>query len=326
MSKILQVADAIKIRQLHHNGKSKLAIGRMFGVSARTIGRIVGTANTPPTLFVDEAFNDFTVETSKEIAKPTVKPKKSTSKKKSTVKTKQTDVVMVGNKFFVTVISADGKTYTCDSSHPKFDDVFNCLKTNDSNGAIAILSVREAIKQYTMGKVTIVGKEVKFNGIDCNTSLTKRIVDGFYENRDVNHLIKFFERVMQNPSVDSQKQLFDFLEHNDIKINDNGTFTAWKRVRGDFKDFYTGTMDNSVGKVVSMSRNRVNSDKNTTCSSGLHVCAKSYLNSYHGGQGVIIACEVDPKDVVSIPTDYNNAKMRVCQYRVIGTTELEGVL
>jgi hypothetical protein len=65
-----------------------------------------------------------------------------------------------------------------------------------------------------------------------------------------------------------------------------------------------------------MMRNQVEDDENVTCAKGLHVCSKEYLPHF-GGQN-IVACEVDPKDVVSVPLDYNNSKMRVCEYKVVG--------
>lgn len=38
---------------------------------------------------------------------------------------------------------------------------------------------------------------------------------------------------------------------------------------------------------------------------------------FHKKEGHIVLCEVSPTDVVSIPVDYNNTKMRVCYYKVI---------
>jgi hypothetical protein len=32
---------------------------------------------------------------------------------------------------------------------------------------------------------------------------------------------------------------------------------------------------------------------------------------------------VDPKDVVAVPTDYDNAKMRVCRYTIVGEVAKE---
>jgi hypothetical protein len=75
-------------------------------------------------------------------------------------------------------------------------------------------------------------------------------------------------------------------------------------------------MDNSVGMIVEMERNRVDDDKNVTCSTGLHFCGMSYLSHFGGARTVIV--KINPRDVVSIPTDYNEAKGRACRYEVIG--------
>src|SRR5678815_3512509 len=44
-------------------------------------------------------------------------------------------------------------------------------------------------------------------------------------------------------------------------------------------------------------------------------------DSYSGG--IMLECEVNPADVVSIPVDYDQAKMRVCKYKVLGAVDRE---
>jgi hypothetical protein len=91
-----------------------------------------------------------------------------------------------------------------------------------------------------------------------------------------------------------------------------------------FVDCYTGEVDNSVGMHVSMHRNDVNDDRNITCSTGLHFCSLGYLNaSNYGGENgtVIVMVKINPKDVVSIPRDYNNTKGRCCAYEVLAVYE-----
>ena len=69
-----------------------------------------------------------------------------------------------------------------------------------------------------------------------------------------------------------------------------------------------------------MPRNEVEDNPEKTCSAGLHVCSYDYLDNYSSSEcdlDRVVICEVDPQDVVSIPSDYNNAKMRVCKYKVI---------
>jgi hypothetical protein len=142
--------------------------------------------------------------------------------------------------------------------------------------------------------------------------------DGF----DVAPLVEFMHNLMKNPSKRAVDELYGFLEKNSLPITPDGCFLAYKRVRGDYKDCYTGTMDNSVGKVVEMERNMVDDNRDNTCSTGLHFCSHSYLASFGGERTVIV--KVNPADVVSIPSDYNNAKGRACSYEVIGEIGNDG--
>jgi hypothetical protein len=124
------------------------------------------------------------------------------------------------------------------------------------------------------------------------------------------------ENLMANPSYRAVNELYGFLEKNNLPITSDGHFLAYKKVREDYKDCHSGTFDNSVGKVVEMERNQVNDNKEQTCSAGLHFCSEGYLRHF-GGERVMIL-KINPRDVVSIPTDYNDSKGRCCRYEVIG--------
>jgi hypothetical protein len=104
---------------------------------------------------------------------------------------------------------------------------------------------------------------------------------------------------------------------NDIDITDDGHFIGWKVVRSTYMDCASNTFDNSPGKTVTMPRNQVDEDDQRTCSAGLHVCSKSYIGHFGSGSDRIVSVKVHPRDVVSIPVDYNDAKMRTCGYVVL---------
>jgi hypothetical protein len=70
-----------------------------------------------------------------------------------------------------------------------------------------------------------------------------------------------------------------------------------------------------------MERHEVDDNKDRTCSSGLHFCSKDYLNSF-GGERVVIV-KINPRDVVSIPSDYNDTKGRACRYEVVGEIDAD---
>lgn len=64
-----------------------------------------------------------------------------------------------------------------------------------------------------------------------------------------------------------------------------------------------------------MRREDVDPDRNKCCSRGLHVASWEYAATYMGE--VLIEVQVNPKDVVAVPLDYNFGKMRTCRYRVV---------
>jgi hypothetical protein len=124
---------------------------------------------------------------------------------------------------------------------------------------------------------------------------------------------------LQNPSKRAVDELYDFLEVGELPITEDGHFLAFKNVKSDYKDIHSGTYDNSVGSTCEMLRNKVDEDKDRTCSYGLHFCSIAYLPHFsdsNGGHTMIV--KINPKDVVAIPSDYNNTKGRTCKYVVVG--------
>lgn len=147
--------------------------------------------------------------------------------------------------------------------------------------------------------------------------LAKRLFEFAKEGLPIEPLVLFWKKLRKNPSKNSQEMLYEFLEANHHPITSEGNFLAYKKVddiSGKLVDNYTKKIDNSVGKIVEMPREKVVEDKNQTCSAGLHVAAWQYAQSYSGN--ALIEVMVDPTDVVSVPSDYNAQKMRCCRYKV----------
>jgi hypothetical protein len=157
------------------------------------------------------------------------------------------------------------------------------------------------------------GVEHRLQGYEIN-KLLELADSGF----DISPISEFAKRVRRNPSETVRARLYEFMEYGQLPLTPRGTFITYKVVRGDYLDKHSGTFDNSVGQVVSMPREQVDDNDNRTCSTGLHVCSKDYIRSFRSGNDRLMVCEVAPEDVVSIPTDYNNTKMRTAKYTVIG--------
>ena len=73
-----------------------------------------------------------------------------------------------------------------------------------------------------------------------------------------------------------------------------------------------------------MPRNFVNDNKEETCSTGLHFCSREYAEGFFGNSGDrMMVIKINPRDVVSIPVDYNNTKGRCSRYEVVGELPFE---
>ena len=125
---------------------------------------------------------------------------------------------------------------------------------------------------------------------------------------------------MLNPSRRAVNELYKFLEHGQMPITPDGNFLGYKSVNTNFKDWNTGKYDNSVGKVLSMPRNEVCDDPTQGCSYGFHVGTLDYAKCFNSS-GRMVIVEVDPADVVSVPHDCNNQKLRTAKYTVVAEFE-----
>jgi hypothetical protein len=80
-----------------------------------------------------------------------------------------------------------------------------------------------------------------------------------------------------------------------------------------YTDMHTQTMRIVLGAPTIMERKNCDSDPAKDCSYGLHVGATKYVERFAGGSGVVLACYVNPANVVAVP-DYDHSKMRVSEY------------
>ena len=221
--------------------------------------------------------------------------------------------IVQGNN--VTVVIGN-KPYTIAKSHITYQRVVDAIKAGDWETVRNIIEPKKVVLNYGQGNISVEGETLYWKGQPMHNALTTRMIAMLQDEFPVEPLANFMENLMSNPSKRAVDELYGFLEKNNLPITPDGHFLAYKKVRDDYKDCHTGTMDNSVGQVVEMERNRVDDDKDRTCSTGLHFCSHSYLSNFGGQRTVIV--KINPADVVSIPSDYNGAKGRACRYEVIG--------
>ena len=215
-------------------------------------------------------------------------------------------------------VMVNGATHTVTSTDLNFENLREAIKNKSWDSIPTLVNPAKVVESFCEGLIEICDGEVYYGGNVIHNSITRRILSMMAEGFDASPMINFLAKLMKNPSMRAVNELYGFLEATSLPITEDGDFLAYKKVKSDYKDYYTGKMDNSVGKVLSMPRNSVDEDKNTTCSYGLHFCSLSYLPHYYGGQGRIVIVKINPANVVAIPADYNNAKGRACEYEVVG--------
>lgn len=237
----------------------------------------------------------------------------------------------------LTFTAPSGKTHSLVASDTGFEDAkrlvraiggYRAAGTADDDPELlsvfdALMTLVEPASLITAqgaGRVTVQNGVVLYDGVPVQSVLTERILWGLREGYNMQPYIAFMDNLLQNPSHRAVDALLTFVERSKMGITEDGHVLAYKRVRGDFKDLWTGTFDNSPGQIVRMARNQVNDNPNEVCSAGLHVCSQHYLPEYgvtHDGSNTIVIVKINPADFVAVPTDFNASKARVCLYEVL---------
>lgn len=210
-----------------------------------------------------------------------------------------------------------GRSHTVDKGHPNYSKILEAVKADDVQGLEKLVDIPQALNSFSAGKVTVQNGQVYYGAEEVHGSISQRILELLKEDLPFEPVARFYERLQHNPSHQSVKELYDFLEKRALPITEDGCFLAYKRVKDDWTDFHTGKVLNKIGTVVEMPRNKVDDDRAQGCSYGYHVGAIEYVSSFNSG-GHILICKVDPADVVSVPLDAGCTKLRTCKYEIVG--------
>lgn len=236
----------------------------------------------------------------------------------------------------VSLIFPDGSTATADASHPKYQDIIETLLGGDyeDDDLLALINPVVEVSGKLMSlseRVTFDGADILFDGDLLDNALTQHIVRLLGESlqdRDTGyeHFVRFLEKVQINPSKKSRKHLFHFVQANGITITEDGDLLLYKGVGVDGLSSHAGYgivngeifesahLDNSVGNVIEIPRSMVDDDRNAACSVGLHAGDYSYASSF---APKLLRVLVNPRDVVSVPSDAEDRKVRVSRYVVL---------
>lgn len=215
------------------------------------------------------------------------------------------------------------KPYQASRSHPNWDELVEALNSplTTAEEVIELIKPVEFVRKALADSnfISIQNDQLYYGDEPVHSTLGLKIIDLLREGFDVDPWVRFAENVYANPFREAREELYTFLERANLPITPDGCFVAFKKVRDNYRDCHSGSFDNSVGQVHEMPRELVDNNRRHHCSTGFHFCSESYLKSFWGDRVMLL--KVNPKDVVSIPNDYDFAKGRTCRYEVIGEIE-----
>lgn len=238
----------------------------------------------------------------------------------------------IGDLTVVTVV-VDGVPYVAGNEHPNFKEILQGAIDGDPS-VIDLFDVAVAIQKkfdLVSDRVSIRNGQVYLDGELVNSALTDQIIEFQKAGEDFMPLVKFYEKLEQNPNPDSREQLYAWLDAHKFTITPEGDLLGYKGValnaEGNYVSVnhgraivngeeFNGAIPNEIGSVVTMPRGEVEFNPGVGCSRGLHVGTWNYAKDW--GHGAVLEVVVNPRDVVSVPHDCRAQKLRTCRYVVSG--------
>ena len=230
----------------------------------------------------------------------------------------------------LTVIRDNGaEILTARNDHPRWNDIVEAYKSRNEERLTVLLSLKAVVEEYSIGQLTINSTGVLFRGNPLHSVDAERVMAFLRDGLPYKPIANYISRKMANPSARAITELYNFLEHKNMPITDEGKIIAYKGVQNTFFSVMGNTntvvlqgetdsgghIRNVIGATIEIERSSCDDDFRNGCSFGLHAGSLSYAKGW--GERVLLV-EIDPADVVSVPEDCSCQKLRCCKYRVLG--------
>lgn len=227
----------------------------------------------------------------------------------------------------ISVVLANGSICEWSSSNSQFSKINKMVEAEDwieiENFIQADKNIIGSEKLVLNDKgnleVTTKKKKIEVDKDNRFTKLCSLIKENGTTDADLKPVIPFLKKVAENTFIDATKEIYDYCKNMDFEITKDGNILAFKVVNSSMKAKYDNETEYKLGKYTEVEN--FDTDRNTHCSRGLHFCARGYLNSYAEPNDVVLILEIDPRDIVSIPTDcdFKKGRCRKCKVvRIIG--------
>ena len=209
-----------------------------------------------------------------------------------------------------------GKQVTVRKEDSSFNNALAAIKEGRWDDLQNIVDKISAIKVFVKGDLKVEGNIITYRGEAVHNLIVDRILQFIGEGLEVEPMLNFLNKLMKNSSYKCIQDLFAFLERGNMPIDPDGDFYAYKAVKSDWTDKHTGTILNTIGRIVEFPRNKVDDNPANGCSYGLHAGSIQYVKSFASCGDKIIVVKIDPSEVVSVPNE-DTSKLRCCKYKVV---------
>lgn len=237
----------------------------------------------------------------------------------------------------LSVFYTDGDNATIPESHPRFQELLDLLLEGADNKQVKdlvdiMLAVAKRLSVLSE-RVTYVNNKILFDGDEISGVLVDALREAYEADKieTLRPIVNFLEKVKTNPAISSIDGLWRWVNAGELTITQDGNFYAYKGLTSDGKSVHSGTafvdgvevtgqIPNVPGTTVSMPRSTVDDGGHNYCSTGLHAGKWDFAFGFalgNSGSKNVVLIEVNPRDVVSVPTDSSSAKLRVCRYKVV---------
>lgn len=212
--------------------------------------------------------------------------------------------------------------------HGETEELWKKLSEMEQKGPVNFL-IEKYIPADIRDQFREEGGHVSYAGIQVPPTFFRRAIRA----GNVKRMIRFIQRLQENPYEDNHWRAFDFLESSNLPLSDDGCILAYKSVRKTFYDWHSNSIRYYPGDEPQLKETQVDTHTHSLCSAGLHFCSYGYMeNSYFGGErSRIVLMKVAPEDIASIPMpsnamavdSYRNSKGRAFKVKSICALSLE---
>lgn len=217
--------------------------------------------------------------------------------------------------------------------HPYFDELLDEVQSSFPDvGYLAEKSDPEKVLAEAFSRlsdrVSVGNGRIYLDGDDVSEgALGKHILRCLETGvQDYAPFVRFLEKLAANPLDHTKHRLYGWLDATGgFTITEDGDIIGYKGVDEDGRSVRSGPaivdgkrihgkVPNTPGATIEFPRSEVEHDPSRGCAQGLHIGTWEYASGW-GDRTLRVV--FSPTDVVSVPTDSGDQKVRVCRYTVL---------